>query len=696
MSKVEEPKATQRAQMIQGASSFSFVTMAALLMFVGGCTSEGERKAADHVFTHGKIYTVDSQGSVAQALATRGHEILYVGTNEGVEDFLGANTEIWNLEGRLVLPGLHDTHIHPEGIVEPEVCDLESEARSLTTLVTFLKDCLDRYPIEKGDWFIVPQWAFSLGNQPSSQYPTIRTALDAVSTEHKIILMGNDGHHAAVNSATLSEARNAKKNKVGLSANTLQSDFVEYTELIGVDESGEPNGAVSESAIALFGATNLWTPVPISETIEGVAEILASRGITSIIDAMASRENLDAYKSLESSGKMTFRVRAAQFEGYYVPKSERPGLKEIPEQLATWRKQRKEFSGSRLIKADSVKVFADGVLEGNPLAQPPTLPNAASLKPFKQPVFRFDEATQAVEVVSYVDPQSQACQSLEPHMKASYSSADLAHFIEQYGHHPSQCVESRGVLEFDEDYLKTYIAALYREGFSIHVHTIGDRAVRVAVDSLEAARVEYGESSVPHGLAHAQLIHPTDQKRIGEMGLFVVFTHGWSSPEREYMMTVVPFIDQISSETKTLYRENNYYMQNAYPARSIQTYGGVVLAGSDAPVEMRDPAPFLHMEQAITRGLEGSPDTPPLNTSESLDIESIIEAYTINGAIAMSHSEELGSIEVGKTADFIVLDQDVINLAKTERTQQISETQVLLTVFDGEVVFNRGIKPTQH
>jgi predicted amidohydrolase YtcJ len=653
-------------------------------------TAEREVLPADHVFLNGRIYTADANHSIAQAIAVRGNTIVFVGDDTAARPYVGDQTEIHELAGRLVLPGLHDTHLHPEGVVQPDVCDLQSQPMALEELASFLRGCIERYEIPDGEWLIVPQWSFANGNQPSERYPTLVAALDAASTTHPILLVGNDGHHAAVNSRTLATAANTQGETVGLTRETLATDFAEYRELIAVDASGRPSGGVTETAVSIFDSPDIWNLVPMADIVGDVAKVLASRGITSIIDAMASRKNLDAYRALEESGDMTFRVRAAQFEGYYTPKSQRAGIDSIPAQIELWNAQRAEFSNSRYIRADSVKVFADGVIEGNPLLDPPTLPNAAVLEIYKQPRFAFDPKTGRVDVVGYVDTASEVCRAVRANPAVYDAEGALAAFIDTNGYHPGQCVESRGVLEFPEDYLHAYIDALYAAGFSVHVHAIGDRAVRISVDALEAARQAHGDNGQPHGLTHAQLIHPDDQKRIGRLGLFVAFTHSWSTPETEYLMTVVPFIDELKNGAADLYNPDNYYMKNAYPVHAIGEFGGLVVSGSDAPVERRDPAPFLHIEQAITRDVEGQPEIPVLNAAERLDIYSSLDSYTIDGARAMSQADTLGSLEVGKLADLIVVDQDVVALAESGRAHEISETQVLLTLFDGKIVFGAG------
>jgi predicted amidohydrolase YtcJ len=127
--------------------------------------------------------------------------------------------------------------------------------------------------------------------------------------------------------------------------------------------------------------------------------------------------------------------------------------------------------------------------------------------------------------------------------------------------------------------------------------------------------------------------------------------------------------------------------------KPVGVLGALIVSGRDAPVERRDPAPFLHIEQAITRDVEGQPEVPVLNAGERLDIHSSLASYTINGARAMSQEDILGSLEVGKLADLIVVDQDVVALAESGRAHEISETEVLLTLFDGKIVFDA--KPVQ-
>ncbi len=145
---------------------------------------------------------------------------------------------------------------------------------------------------------------------------------------------------------------------------------------------------------------------------------------------------------------------------------------------------------------------------------------------------------------------------------------------------------------------------------------------------------------------------------------------------------VIPFIDEVQGEDD-LYNPQHYYMQNVYPAQSVQREGGLVVAGSDAPVGSRDPMPFVSLEQAITR----SAGAFVLNRAQGLSVHEAIAAFTTNGARLMGHADELGSLEVGKVADLIVIDQNIVELAENNRAEDISDTRVQLTIFNGQVIF---------
>lgn len=125
-------------------------------------------------------------------------------------------------------------------------------------------------------------------------------------------------------------------------------------------------------------------------------------------------------------------------------------------------------------------------------------------------------------------------------------------------------------------------------------------------------------------------------------------------------------------------------MQRAYAVKTALDAGIIPVFGSDAPVDSRDPRPFLNMEQALTRADNGR----VLNAAERIDIHEAIASYTRNSAAMMASADELGSLEVGKLADLIVIDRDIVALAESGMADQIGDTRVLTTIFDGNVVFD--------
>jgi hypothetical protein len=271
------------------------------------------------------------------------------------------------------------------------------------------------------------------------------------------------------------------------------------------------------------------------------------------------------------------------------------------------------------------------------------------------------------------------------HNPEAYATNDvIAAFADENGFFPPQCIPYAGILEHPEEFIRSYIRKATEAGFHVHVHALADKAVRIVVDEFAQVKELADSQGLTQSIAHAQLVHPDDQKRIGELGVYMVMTQVWSDSGIEYEMTVAPFIDEVQG-VADLYNPEHYYMQNVYPSNSILEYGGTLVHGSDAPVGTRKPIPLVNLQMAVTRGSEVA-----LNPKEAIDVHQAIAALTINGARLFKHQDRLGSIEVGKIADLVVLDQNIVALAENDEAGRISETQVLLTVFNGKVVFESG------
>ena len=465
--------------------------------------------AADTVFIHAKIYLGGGAGGEAQALALREDRIVFVGTSSAAAAWVGPSTRVIDAAGARVLPGLVDAHIHPLDIVDLDVCDLDSEPVTLRQLSAFVKQCLARYGTAPGARLIVHQWNHIDGNQPDDGLKTLRAALDAASTSVQIQLLGNDGHHGAFNSLALASARNAAGQIVGLSKITLDGELSHYRQFVGVDERGEPNGAANEDARYLIN-TNSMLNTDLDEVMKApgrVAQRLNSVGITAILDAMTSPDSVVAFDAMQQRGQLTFRAQLAQF---YDPAQHRlaDGRVDYDAMVNQAIEIRAKYAANPLIRADFIKLFADGVLEGNPYATPPTLPNGASLKDFLQPIFAVDARGMA-SVTGYVDMSSAPCRQVRADA-GRYASADsAAQFAKQNGFQPAQCVLSNGLLQHDRAVILEFVRRFHLAGFNLHIHVIGDRALRTAL-RCDRGRARRGRQRShprqprPHSAVHAR------------------------------------------------------------------------------------------------------------------------------------------------------------------------------------------------
>ena len=156
-------------------------------------------------------------------------------------------------------------------------------------------------------------------------------------------------------------------------------------------------------------------------------------------------------------------------------------------------------------------------------------------------------------------------------------------------------------------------------------------------------------------------------------------------------MTVIPFFQKVSGNSyEALHQKGSYYESNTYPVRAIQAAGGILVAGSDAPVETSDPRPFVNMAHAVTRA---SPGLPALSPEQSVPLRDVIDAYTVNGAEMLFLRDVAGSLELGKSGDFIVVDRDILALADSGHAAEVADTKVLATWFRGKQVYARPAPP---
>lgn len=221
-----------------------------------------------------------------------------------------------------------------------------------------------------------------------------------------------------------------------------------------------------------------------------------------------------------------------------------------------------------------------------------------------------------------------------------------------------------GELLFDpREFTKLCIAA-DKVGLIIHVHALGDGAVKAALDGIEAARKANGNSGLPHTLTHEQFVAPEDFPRFRKLGVISALQLLWAEGSPDTIEIVKPYLDP-----------EVYKWQ--YPARSILDNGGVISGASDWPVSSANV--FWAIRQAETRkGSEGV-----LDASQDMPREAMLYAYTRNSARAMNLQDSIGSIAPGKRADLILIDRDVL----TVPPEEMREAKILWTIVGGKTVY---------
>ena len=229
---------------------------------------------------------------------------------------------------------------------------------------------------------------------------------------------------------------------------------------------------------------------------------------------------------------------------------------------------------------------------------------------------------------------------------------------------------SNGLDQYDLDDLTRYVVACDAAGFQVHIHALGNRAVRECLDIFEHAIEANGRRDARHHLAHLQFVDPADVPRLRQLNVSANMTPLWAQREDAVELLTLPFVSEAVART-------------IYPFRSIHAAGGRVAFGSDWSVSPPDP-----LEQLSTAVLRADPrtDREPLLAEQCLDLDTAIAAHTINGAYLSFTDDRTGSIEVGKLADLVVLDRDLF----AGPLDQINRAKTLLTLSEGEVVHAAG------
>jgi predicted amidohydrolase YtcJ len=240
--------------------------------------------------------------------------------------------------------------------------------------------------------------------------------------------------------------------------------------------------------------------------------------------------------------------------------------------------------------------------------------------------------------------------------------------LEPYLGPDGQPTSNRGLSQVDPEALKAHVAQLDSLGFQAHFHAIGERAVREALDAVEVARRTNGPSDTRPHIAHIQIIHPDDLPRFRRLGVVANAQPYWAWNDRQMDALTLPFLGAERAGWQ-------------YPFRSLRAAGATLAMGSDWSVSTANP--LLEMEVAVNRVSDHDRDQAPFLPDERIELIDALAAFTAGSAWVNHLEHEVGSIEVGKTADLVVLDRDLFDRA----AGAIGEARVVGTFIDGAPAF---------
>jgi len=227
-----------------------------------------------------------------------------------------------------------------------------------------------------------------------------------------------------------------------------------------------------------------------------------------------------------------------------------------------------------------------------------------------------------------------------------------------------------GETVFTQEEMNTMVVGAARNNIDVHVHALGERAIHESLNAIEVAREEVPDSTSRYALCHIEVITDQDLPRFAELDVIAQSTPLWAA------------YDTFGEQFVSADQFNRYWRY-----KSLEDLGVRLTFGSDFPASGAGTlglSPVVQIEIGHTRQEEGQPDAPVQpRESERLEVASLVRGFTINAAYQMQMEDEIGSVEVGKKADLIVLDQDIFEIDAYD----IHKTKVLLTMLDGDIVY---------
>ena len=595
-----------------GKSCFSRAMIRAAAGFVGVLvlTAASSTFAVDApdstmLFYNAHVFTAEPNAPYAEAVAIRGDRIVAVGALESVEQAVGQGARRVDLGGRFLMPGMLDAHAHPIG------------SRKVLGGGTILVQA--NFPDTSDS---LPDLVSFVGKTVDSRASlmgdtVIVNGLDTGYWSHAADIDGalSGGRFAEVPIALFGTdghtgwANKKARERAGITAAYLRKLAPAQRAYYGFGPGFAPNGFVVD-----VGLTRLRMSMPpasmetqLSFGRAGV-RYLNALGITGWLDAaVAGVVGGDLPLTLEDPGALPVYRELARRGELTAHVAAYPVIRpnDGVQQLDVVEALRKQYADVPNLTIPGPKVFADGVVEY----------------------------------------PSQTAALTKPYLNTGKSTPVL----------------------FDPKRFNDLVVEADRRGMIVHIHAIGNLAVKVSLDAFGAARKANPNGTLPHTMTHLQFVDAEDVPRFANYRVIAALQLLWAVADPSTNEEVKPYIDPAIHA-------------RMYPARSLLESGATIAGASDWPVSTANP--FEAIYQAETRaGPQGV-----LDPGQRMPREAMLFAYTRNSAKVLNQLDEIGSIAPGKRADLVLVDRDVLTVSVAE----VKDTKVLWTMFGGRIVYGTG------
>lgn len=524
------------------------------------------RTPVDTLFHNGKVITIDAGMSIASAVAVSGENIVAVGGEELLDEYVSGNTV--DLGGKVLMPGFIDSHTHISG--QPQRYIDLTETKSIEEI----KGLVSRKAVELGEGEWITGYGWSEDFMEELRRP-LRADLDEAAPANPVLITRAGGHSAVANSLALRQAE--------VTSSTPQPDG----GVIEKDQDGELNGVIRERQ----DIVSHLIPEPTHEEVRDslVAELKRqlSFGITSLTHATGSIEAFPEWEFIY--GQHRGSLPRASVQVFWID----------PDAMQKFGK--KSGDGDEHLRVGPIKIFVDGGFTG---------PAAYTREPYKGET------------------------------------------------------EFRGKLSIEPAELSRIISELNAAGWQTGIHAIGDAAIELAVDELVLALDENPRVDHRHYLNHFTVMPSAEtMQKMAEYGIAIT-----QQPNFTYTLEG-RYVDYLDGER----------LEHNNPLRTPMNHGIHVAISSDIlPI-----GPMVGLYAAVTRkGLSGR----VFAKDEALTVMEALQGYTLYGAYLSFEEDRKGSIEPGKLADMIVLDQDILSIDPAH----IMDIKVEQTWLGGRLVYERA------